>query len=137
MINPTSWDSFSVSRSDSYAQHNFHINVEVRNEGLSVTGEVRGEDGSVYTDAEGILLSPEDAKNIYALEPALLPDCSQTPAETSGQDCEAFVLDQSDVRIQVVCTDGRMLEKCDENNFSITVYQIVRPYFENKYHIND
>ena len=129
MINPASWDSFTVSRSDSYAQHNFYIEVEQRNEGLFVTGEVRGEDGTIYTDEEGILLSSEEADSIYALQPALLPDCRKS----SFDDEDLLVLDQSVLSIVVNCTDGRTLSKVDEDDFSIKVYEIVIGCFEKKY----
>ena len=136
MINPASWDSFTVSRSDSYAQHNFYMTVEERNEGLFVMGEIRGEDGTIYTCEEGIPLSKKAAKMIYDLAPAALPDCQQNTMETveTGDDYfeEAMVLDQSSVSIQVVYTDGRTLEKVDENDFSIKVYEIVIPCLKNK-----
>jgi hypothetical protein len=130
MINPASWDSFSVSRSDSYAQHIFYIQVEVRNEGLFVTGEVRGDDGSIYEETEGILLSDEEADALYALEPALLPDC----VPNSGDPLDGVeILDAPLVSIEVLCTDGRTLEKVDEDDFSLKVYQIVLPCFQRKY----
>lgn len=136
MINPASWESFTVSRSDSYAQHNFYIKVEVRNEGLVVTGEVRGEDGTIYEEEEGILL-PEDASlAIHALMPAMLP--VQQPAEDSDAGDLLFpdgleVLDMPDVSIEVVCSDGRILQCVDEDDFSIMVYEIVMPHFASKY----
>ena len=69
MINPASWDCFTVSRSDSYAQHNFYITVEERNGSLYVTGEVRGEDGTIYTDEEGIRLSKKKRIEFMTLTP--------------------------------------------------------------------
>lgn len=137
MINPASWDCFTVSRSDSYAQHNFYITVEERNGSLYVTGEVRGEDGTIYTDEEGIRLSKKEANRIYDLNPAMLPDCQYDSTEMdTGEDSffeEPIALDISSVNIEVVYTDGRTLEKIDENDFSIMVYEIVMPCFENKY----
>ena len=136
MINPASWESFTVSRSDSYAQHNFYIKVEVRNEGLVVTGEVRGEDGTIYEEEDGILL-PEDASlAIHALMPAMLP--VQQPAEDSDAGDLLFpdgleALDMPDVSIEVVCSDGRILQCADEDDFSIMVYEIVMPHFASKY----
>ena len=133
MINPASWESFTVSRSDSYAQHNFYIKVEMRNEGLVVTGEVRGEDGTIYEEEDGILL-PEDASlQIYALEPALLPAFQITEAHPSDEGDGAVALDQSSVNIELFCTDGRILQCVDEDDFSIMVYEIVMPHFASKY----
>ena len=131
MINPASWDSFTVSRSDSYAQHNFYIQVEARNEGLFVTGEVRGDDGSLYEETEGILLSGEEADALYALTPALLPD----RVTNSGDSLDGVeILDAPSVSVEVKCTDGRVLAKVDEDDFTLKVYQIVLPCFQRKYH---
>ena len=133
MINPASWESFTVSRSDSYAQHNFYIKVEVRNEGLVVTGEVRGEDGTIYEEEDGILLPQDASLAIYALEPALLPAFQVTEEQPLDEGDEAVALDQSSVSIEVFCTDGRILQCVDEDDFSIMVYEIVMPHFASKY----
>ena len=136
MINPASWDSFTVSRTDSYAQYNFYIKVEQRNEGLFVTGEVRGEDGEFYIEEEGILLSKAVANKLYELQPALLEDCRQSSGENPGETFlpdDMIVLDQPLVDLEVICTDGRVLQKVDQDDFSIKVYQIVVSSFEKKY----
>ena len=130
MINPASWDSLSVSRSDSYAQYNFYIQVDARNEGLFVTGEVRGDDGTLYAETEGILLSEGEAEALYALQPALLPDCQPDSGDTLDG---VEVLDAPSVFIEVKCTDGRILDKVDKDDFSIDVYRIVLPCFQRKY----
>lgn len=132
MINPASWDSFTVSRNDSIAQYNFCITVEQRNEGLFVLGEFRGEDGSEFVEEDGMLIPAKEAGLIYELEPALLPDVQQDTTETWDEELfpdGMMVLDESSVEIEVVCTDGRILEKIDEDNFSIKVYQIVSSCF--------
>ena len=137
MINPASWDSFTVSRSDSYAQNNFYITIDVRNEGLFVMGEIRGKDGTIYNDEEGIPLPKKAANMIYDLDPAMLPDCQSNSTEMdTGEDGffeEPIALDISSVNIEVVYTDGRIVEKVDKDDFSMKVYEIVMPYFENKY----
>lgn len=134
MINPASWDSFIVSRQDNIAQNNFSINVVDGNDGLVVTGELCGSDGKVYTEEVGILLPPEEAAEIFALEPGLLKDQQEL---SESEIAELFpdgteILDDSKVEIVVYLTDGSILKKVDEDSFSIKVYEIVRPCFENK-----
>ena len=133
MINPKSWDSFTVSRSDSYAQHNFNIRIDVKNEGLTVTGDLRGDDGTEYEENEGILISKKQTKAIYALCPEELPDVPKK--DNSHNSCFEGVemLDAPTVKIEVFYTDGRILEKADADSFSISVYQIVLGSFEKKH----
>ncbi len=130
MINPYAWNSFDITRSgDSYAQHNFYINVNESADGYVVTGTVDG-----YCEEEGILLSKSDSEKIFDLDPGYLPDLADEIA--SGSDTLATVLDAPKVSIQVEYYDGRLLEKADEDSFSIKVYEIVQPYFEEKYNKN-
>ena len=133
MINPKSWDSFAVSRSDSYAQHNFNIRIDVKNEGLTVTGDLRGDDGTEYEENEGILISKKHSKAIYDLHPEGLPDVPKK--DNSDNSCfdGVEVLDAPTVKIEVFYTDGRILEKADADSFSISVYQIVLGSFEKKH----
>ena len=133
MINPKSWDSFTVSRSDSYAQHNFNIRIDVKNEGLAVSGDLRGNDGTEYEENEGILISKKQAEAIYALCPEGLPDIPKN--DNSDNSCfdGVEVLDAPTVKIEVFCTDGRILEKADVDSFSIKVYEIVTKSFEKKH----
>ncbi len=133
MINPDAWNQFSVSRSDSYAQHNFGLTLEYGNRGLMVKGELRGEDGSLYEDEEGIVLSKADAKKIEDLRPFDLPDVVSTEPEDGGEEPELLVLDAPTISITVDFVDGRIVEKADADDFSLQVYQIVRPYFEKKH----
>ena len=42
-------------------------------------------------------------------------------------------LDAPMVNIQVVTADGAQLEKLDDNDFSLDVYQLVLPLFREKY----
>ena len=104
--------------------------MEVRNEGLVVTGEVRGEDGTIYVDEEGILLPAEASRAIFDLKPALLPD-RQPVSDPDLAGVE--ILDAAFLTIEVICTDGRVLKKVDEDDFSLEIYQIVMPYFEKKH----
>ena len=142
MINPFAWRSFTVSRSDTYAQNNFYIEVEVCDEGLVVTGEVIGENGN-YREEEGIVLRKNEAEAIFELHPADLPDCKTDVTEssetkTTEADSELFpdgveMLDGYSVDITVYYADGRTVKKIDEDDFSLKVYSAVIKSFERKH----
>lgn len=127
MENTVFWDSFSISRTDSYAQHNFQISVKYYEDRYVVTGILRDEDGTEY---DGEVELPEEARiQIDKLLPHTLPDV--IPVE-SGDD-DLIVLDAPEVQIEVAYTDGTLWQKVDENDFSLQVYEIVLPYFEEKF----
>lgn len=122
------WNSFSVSRSDSYAEHNFHITVQYKPGGYLVKGTFLG-----YEDERCIVLPKSACQKIDALEPQSLPDVVGNREEDDFFD-EVIVLDAPEVNVEVAYTNGTLLRKADENDFSIRVYQIVWPYFVKKYH---
>lgn len=132
MINPFVWDEFSVSRTDSYAQHNFYISVESTDTGYYVKGSLRDEDGTEYEENEGILLSASVRKKIDELAPCSLSDAVCNESTNDFTD-DVFVLDAPDIRITVKYTDGKILKKADNDDFSIKVYNIVLPCFRDKY----
>ncbi len=130
MINPYAWNGFDITRSgDSYAQHNFYISINESADGYVVTGTVDG-----YCEEEGILISKSDSEKIYDLDVGYLPDIADKIASDSDE--LAIPLDRPEVTIHVAYYDGRLLEKADEEGFSIKVYEIVQPYFEEKYNKN-
>ena len=129
MENMGYWVSFTVSRVDSYAQHNFCISVEETAEGYVVTGTVRDDDGTEYEETEGILLDRETCIKLEQLQPHTLDDVGVYPDDPNAP----VALDAPLVRIEVVCADGTRLEKVDENDFSIGVYQLLLPCFREKF----
>ena len=132
MENPFAWESFSVSRSDSYAQHNFHITVQYGEDGYVVKGMLLDEDGTQYMDEEADIVLPKEAcQTIDALRPQYLPDVIGSTAENTEE--EPMILDAPVVQVQVKYVNGTMTQKVDENDFSIQVYQIVLPYFREKF----
>lgn len=136
MINPSAWYTFAISRScDSYAQHNFHITVSNEHEGLVVKGTLLDNDGTEYEDYDGIILPKEACLAIENLNPAELPDFifQETVTSSNSGDEELIILDAPEIEIEVGYADGRLLQKVDENNFSIEVYEIVLPYFRDKF----
>ena len=128
MVNPYAWDTFYVSRSgDSYAQHNFDITVTYSEKGYIVKGTFVN-----YEEEAEVLLPRSACEQIDALNPGKLPDAVEVVPEES--DAEApFLLDAPQVEIGVGYVDGRHLSKVDQDDFSIEIYQIVAPYFEEKY----
>ena len=128
MENTDYWVSFTVSRVDSYAQHNFCITVEETAEGYVVTGNVRDDDGTEYEETEGFILDEQTLIRLQQLRPHKLPDVVPYPDQPDAP----VALDAPLVNIQVVCANGTRLEKVDENDFSIGVYQLLLPGFREK-----
>ena len=128
MENTGYWVSFTVSRADSYAQHNFSITVEEAGDGCVVTGTLRDDDGTEYEETEGIPLPAAVRMELDKLQPHNLTNVGIYPDDPDG----AEVLDAPLVRIEVVCADGVRLEKLDDNDFSLEVYQLVLPLFREK-----
>ena len=122
------WDSFSVSRSDSYAEHNFHITVQYKPGGYIVKGTFLG-----YDEEKSVVLPKSACQKIDALQPHNLPDVVSNRGENGLFD-DVIILDAPEVNVEVAYTNGILLRKVDENDFSIRVYQIVWPYFVKKYH---
>ena len=122
MVNTPTWESFSVSRSgDSYAQHNFNIIVKYREDGYVVKGTFLG-----YIDEVEFVLPDEACRKIDELRPHNLPDYIK---DTSADiDENLIVLDAPEVNVEVAYTNGTLLKKVDEDDFSIKVYEIVSPY---------
>jgi hypothetical protein len=129
MENTGYWVSFTVSRVDSYAQHNFSITVEETAEGYVVTGNVRDDDGTEYEETEGIPLPEAVRMQLDKLQPHNLTGKGVYPDDPNGP----VALDAPLVSIRVVTADGAQLEKLDDNDFSLDVYQLVLPLFREKY----
>lgn len=126
MENTSAWNSFSISRyGDSMADQNFQITVQKSDIGYVVTGEVLG-----YSETEGIILSKKDCRKIDELKPHLLPDVVKTEEQSETED--VMILDAPSVDIEVGYVDGTLLQKVDENDFSMSIYYIVEPYFIKK-----
>ena len=121
------WDSFRVSRSDSYAEHNFHITVNYKPGRYIVKGTFLG-----YEDERCIVLPKSACRKIDELQPHNLPDVVTNREESVFFD-DVIILDAPEVKVEVAYTNGTLLPKVDENDFSIRVYQIVAPYFVKKY----
>jgi hypothetical protein len=122
------WESFSVSRSDSYAQHNFYISVKRHKGRYVVSGTLRDDRGTEYEENRGIVLPRKACVKIDALQPQNLPDV--TASGKISPDEDLIVLDVPEVQVEVVYPDGTLNPKVDAEDFSIRVYQIVLPHFK-------
>lgn len=121
MVNTRLWKSFSVSRSDSYAQYNFDISVTYDEEGY--IANVITLDG----EEQEFVLPSAVCRAIDQLNPYGLPDVpSEAPTESEEE--EPIILDAPSVRIEVTGVDGTTRKKIDYEDFSIEVYRIVMPY---------
>lgn len=129
MENTNAWYSFSVSRSgDSYAQHNFHITMTWSDKGYIAKGTFINS----ANEEEEIILPKSACEAIDALKPGELPDLYNGETNTDNLE-EIIILDASNVQIEVIYVDGHHLAKADEDDFSLKVYNIVAPYFEENF----
>lgn len=130
MVNPFVWKRFSISRSDSYAQYNFQLTVTHLDEGdcYVVAGALTDEEGFLYEEEQGIVLPDAARKEIDLLHPQNLPELAQR-----SEGAEALTaLDAPEVLLEVEYIDGTLQKKMDEDGFSIRIYEIVLPYFQEK-----
>ena len=128
MENTDYWVSFTVSRSDSYAQHNFSITVEETADGYAVSGTLRDDDGTEYSQQSPVPIPVELYTKLQQLRPDRLTDVTACPDDPDG----AVALDAPQVYIEVVYSTGTRREKADNNDFSLEVYQLVLPFFREK-----
>ena len=134
MVNPFTWNKFCVSRTDSYAQHNFSITVVNDYSKCILTGTLRDDDGTIYEEEDGIVIKGSDAKKIRTWDPESLPDVENKIYNDEIKDvlegCE--ILDASYVSIVVQYIDGTEQKKVDADDFSLKFYKAVLPYFQKK-----
>ena len=127
MVNDLSWKSFTISRCDSYAQHNFSFTVERTEKGYLLTGACRGEYGDEYDVEEGMLLPAKEIQYLRTLNLGDLPDA--VPASQDDLD-DLIILDAPTIKLHVIYPDGTVQEKAMQEDFSIELYKRFLPYFE-------
>lgn len=136
MINPNVFDKITVSRYGySEAQQNFNLELTVADDGWFINGDVCRSYG-VFEPEDAIPIPGNMLLAIRSLRAHELPDV--TPTELSSEEesiildgCE--ILDQGNVEIEIVYTDGICKKKVDKDGFSLKLYNIVLPLFEKKY----
>ncbi len=133
MVNPFVWKKITVSRSDSYAQHNFSITAVNNYPQCILTGTLRDDNG-IYEEEDGIVLKGPHAEKIRNCNPDSLPDVVNIECNEEIGDMleEVEILDDSYVNIVVYYADGTEQKKVDEDSFSLKFYQAVLPYFRKK-----
>lgn len=129
MVNDHPWQSFTVSRSDSYAQHNFWFTVEYRGTSHILTGECRTEDGDQISIEDGVTLSKEDDKYLVNLWLASLPDVEPDKGDI---DDEPIPLDSPDYYLTLTMMDDTTTEKAVTGDLTLELYERFLPYFEKR-----
>lgn len=134
MINDFSWSSFSVSRVGSMAQYNFSITVFNHHKKYEVVGTLRDDEGNFY-DEKRIVLPSKASEKIKNLHPECLPDVKPLSRQNISDEemnllNSEFILDADSSEVLVEYPNGEKLRKIDDNDFSLTVYNLVMPYFK-------
>ena len=136
MVNPDVFDKITVSRYGySEAQLNFNLELTITDDGWFINGDVCRVSG-VYEPEDAIPIPANMQFAIMSLGPNLLPNV--TPTETTTDEDSIIldgteVLDQGNVDIEIIYTDGKRVKKVDKDDFSLALYNIVLPLFEKKY----
>lgn len=126
MINTLTWESFELSRSDSYYCHNFWFTLKLDNGYYLLTGECAEEDGNTYKSYDGIKLTNEEADALRRFDLDALPDEVQTEVDE-----ELLLLDAPSVKLTLVYADGSQKEKRISESTSLEIYEVLLPYFIN------
>ncbi len=134
MINDFSWSSFSISKVGSMAQYNFSITIFNHHKKYEVVGTLRDDEGNFY-DEKRIVLPSRISEKINNLHPECLPDVKpQDKQNISDEETDLFnsefILDGDSSEVLVEYSDGEKCEKVDVDDFSLSVYNLVMPYFK-------
>lgn len=119
------WTEFTLSRSDSYAQHNFSFTVTEGDTEPMVSGVCRDEDGNEYDVETGIVLTGETLWTLRRLNLEQLPEEEPWP-----EDLE-LPLDAATITLTLTMADGNVVKKNASSNLSIEIYNLLLPYFIN------
>lgn len=121
------WTEFTLSRSDSHAQHNFSFTVTEGDTEPMVSGVCRDSDGNEYDVETGIVLTGDTLWTLRRMDLEQL----QNVVETETWEELPQVLDGSDVTLSIVLTDGTVEKKHISAELSLEIYQQLLPYFIN------
>lgn len=120
------WTSFTVLRSDSYAQYNFWFTVTDGWEEALLTGECRDEDGDLCQEEAGIRLSDETVWQLRRLDLEQLEDDVPQELEEGWEDL--IILDAASVQLLLTLPDGTVVEKSISTEMSMMLYELLMPY---------
>lgn len=119
------WTEFTLSRSDSYAQHNFSFAVTEGDTEPMVSGVCRDEDGNEYDVQTGITITGDTLWTLRQMHLEQLPEEEPWP-----EDLE-MPLDMENVKLTLTLSDGTVVKKNASSNLSIEIYNLLLPYFIN------
>ena len=119
------WTEFTLSRSDSYAQHNFSFTVTEGDTEAMVSGVCRDEDGNEYDVQIGITITDDTLWTLRRMHLEQLPEEEPWP-----EDLE-LPLDMESVKLTLTLSDGTVVKKNASSNLSIEIYKLLLPYFIN------
>ncbi len=136
MVNNLYWESFELSRCDSYSQYNFGFILESSNNCYLLKGECRDEEGNIYESYDGIKIPDskvEKLRSRFELDnlPDIIPDENEKAGSTGDE--EPFLLDATKVDLILKYPDGSTKEKAITAELSIEIYEQLLPYFINDY----
>lgn len=134
MVNNLYWESFELSRCDSYSQYNFSFILEATDNGYILKGECRDDEGNIYQSEDGIKISNSKVEKLRSrFELDKLPDVMPEENEATSilDDEEAFILDATTTELILKYPDGSTKEKAITTEMSIEIYQQLLPYFIN------
>lgn len=132
MVNNLYWESFELSRCDSYSQYNFGFILEPCNDGYILKGECRDEEGNIYESYDGIRISNNEVKklrNRFELDELSDVVTIKNNEATNASDEEAFLLDATTINLILKYPDGSQKEKAITDELSIEIYEQLLPYF--------
>lgn len=134
MICTLYWESFELSRCDSYSQYNFCFILEFVDNGYILKGECRDEEGNIYTSDNGIEISNTEIEKLRSrFELDKLPDVvtNENDNDANIDDEEVIILDAPTVDLVLKYPDGTQRKKTMTNELSIEIYEQLLPYFMN------
>ncbi len=126
MVNEPKWVSFTISRSDSYAQNNFSFTVADDGMKAFVTGTCRDDEGTTYEMEDGIAIS---AHSLRSLREMGLEDLAEVTVDVNQGDL--MILDGSVVTLTLQYAVGPEERKRASKTLSMEMFRILSPYLIN------
>lgn len=130
MVNKAQWTGFTLSRNDSYAQHNFYFDVKDNDEGAFVTGSCRDAEGNIYEVDDGIPVPPEIIDSLRQLGIDELDEIpmQEQPEQNDGIEMPEL-LDGGSIELTVLYYTELYIDKAVTPELSIQIYEILLPLF--------
>ena len=117
MVNIPQWESFELSRSDSYYSYNFDFTVQEN----GVCGTCRDEEGE-HTVEVPVPLKAETLRQLRAL------GLDELSVEQAPDDSLPVPLDESVIILWVTYPGGRRVKKAIGGDLSMQIFALLSPY---------